>query len=469
MDTSPDPDSKELVAAVDWVIRYLEAIRNHPVLSSVAPGEIEASLPSQPPRGPESIERILDDVDRIILPGITHWNHPRFFGYFAITGSIPGIAGELLSAAMNVNAMLWRTSPAATELEAVVTRWLASILGLPPWFATINDTASTATLYALAAARHRRDPKIRDRGSWGGRPMTIYTSEEAHSSVDKAALTLGIGLGHLRKIPVDEEFRMDPNALERAIKQDLSRGYSPCAVVATAGTTVATAVDPVPEIAEVCSRRGLWLHVDAAYAGAAAAAEELRWVLAGADRADSVVVNPHKWLFVPIDCSVLFVRNPDQMRDAFSIVPEYLRSTEPVRNLMDYGVALGRRFRALKLWMVFRSLGVDGIVAAIREHVRLAGLLRSLIQNEPDFEILAPVRFSVVNFRHAPAGFDPSALDDHNLRMADLVNATGEAFVTAARVGGRLGLHAAIGNLGTREDDVRALWDVVRECSERAS
>jgi aromatic-L-amino-acid decarboxylase len=460
-----EPTRRELTAALEWVLSYLDSVRNYPVLAQVAPGDIESRLPKDPPRSPEPIDQILDDVDQILMPGVTHWNHPRFFGYFPISSRVPGIAGELLTAALNVNAMLWRTSPAASELEWVATRWLARMIGLPEWFATINDTASTSTLYALTAARHAANPEIRSRGMAGAPQLAVYASEEAHSSVDKAVHTIGIGLDNLRRIPTDTEFRMDVKALEAAIEEDVSRGVLPAAVVATVGTTSTTSVDPVREIAVVCERYGCWLHIDAAYAGIAAALPELRWILEGAERADSFVVNPHKWLFVPIDCSVLYLREPDRTREAFSVVPEYLRTPEPVRNLMDYGISLGRRFRALKLWMVIRSVGTEGIVAAVRDHISLANLLGSFVHEDPDFEILAPYPFSVVNFRFAPAGVRESDLDGLNARLAETVNASGEAFITTTIIRERLALHVAIGNLGTTEEDVRALWQLIRKAA----
>ncbi|MGH9198373.1 MAG: pyridoxal phosphate-dependent decarboxylase family protein, partial [Acidimicrobiia bacterium] len=351
---------QELSAALDWVVTYLESVGSHDVFSRVKPGEVEASLPPEAPENPESIEEIVGDIDRLILPGITHWNHPRFFGYFAITSSVPGIAGELISATLNTNAMLWRTSPAATELEAVATRWLAKLIGLPPtetdWPGTINDTASTSTLYALIAARNAADPQIRTKGLVGSTPLAVYCSDQAHSSVEKAIMAIGLGTDSLRRIPSDDEFQIDVQLLSEAMEHDLADGIKPAAVVATVGTTATTSVDPIAPIADLCGRFDAWLHVDAAYAGIAGALPEFRWIWDGVERADSVVVNPHKWLFVPIDCSVLYLKDPEKTRAAFSIVPEYLRSEES-HNLMDYGISLGRRFRALKLWMVMRRMG----------------------------------------------------------------------------------------------------------------
>lgn len=456
-----------LQPTLEWVVGYLESIRDLPVAPTVAPGDLVRALPAAPPPSPEELPAILADLDHLVLPGVLHWNHPRFFGYFALTGSLPGIAGEMISAALNTNHMLWRSSPASAELEEVAVRWLAALLGLPDWFGLINDTASTGTLTALATARHRIDPEVRTRGLAGGPKMAVYRSDQAHSSVDKAVVALGIGTDQLRSIRSDVQFRMDPAALSEAIAADKAAGIRPAAVVATVGTTATTSIDPVDAIAGICKRERVWLHVDAAYGGAAAAAPELRWVLRGAERADSLVVNPHKWLFVPIDCSVLYLRNPEATREAFSVVPDYLRSTEGIPNLMDYGIALGRRFRALKLWMVMRSMGTEAIAAAIREHVRLAQLLASWVEAEPDFELAAPVPLSVVNVRYVPPGVGGEDLDRLNESVAEAVNGGGEAYLTSTRIGGRMALHAAIGNLGSTEEDVAALWSLVRRAARQ--
>ena len=424
-------------AALEWAARYLEGVRERPVLAQVAPGDVRRALPADPPDRGEPFAAVLRDLDEVLLPGITHWNHPRFFAYFGITGSEPGILAELAIATLNVNAMLWRTSPAATELEEVALDWLRQLLGLPDGLhGHIEDTASTSTLTALAVARHLRP---------GG---AVLCSDEAHSSVAKAARLLGI---ELRKIPVDEAFCMRPDALAG----ELERGDA-AAVVATVGTTSTTSVDPVAEIAELCEQAGAWLHVDAAYAGSAAVCEEFRWALAGSERADSLVVNPHKWLVTPMDCSCLYTRRPDDLRAAFGLVPEYLRSSEDeVTNLMDYGPALGRRFRALKLWAVLRCYGREGLQALVREHVRLARLFASWVDEEPGWEIAAPYPFSVVCFRR-------DASDEENEAILERANATGELFVSHTRLRGRYVLRLAVGNLRTTEDDVRRAWDVLR-------
>ncbi len=456
---------------IDWIATYLEDMRPYPVLSRVAPGEIKAALPATPPVLPERMEAILADFDRIILPGITHWNHPGFMAYFAITGSGPGILGELLAAALNVNAMLWRTSPAATELEEVTLGWLRQMIGLPESFmGVINDTASASTLYALAAAREAvAGLRAREEGLVGraGLPrLRAYTSVEAHSSVEKAAIVLGIGQAGLRKIPTDNEYRMDAQALAEAIEEDIASGWKPFAVVATVGTTSTTSVDPVPAIADLCGQYGLWLHVDGAYGGSAAVLPELRHVLDGCDHADSVVVNPHKWLFTPIDCSVLYCRRPQILKQAFSLVPAYLQTGEDdqVTNLMEYGTSLGRRFRALKLWMVLRYFGQEGVIARLREHNRLAQVFASLVDAAPDFERLAPVPFSTVCFRYHPQSeADEGRLNAMNERLMEYVNASGEIFISHTKLHGRFTLRCAIGNIRTTEQHVHRLWELLRE------
>jgi aromatic-L-amino-acid decarboxylase len=428
---------------------------------------------------PESLDDMLADVDRLIAPGITHWQSPGFMAYFGITGSVPGIIGELLAAGFNVNAMLWRTSPAATELEQVAVDWLRQMIGLPgPLFGCINDTASSSTLYALAAAREAiPGARIRDRGLAGrsdlGR-LRYYASEEAHSSVEKAGIVLGTGREGLRRIPVDDAYRLDTDALARAVAEDRAAGWLPFAVVATAGTTSTTSVDPVPAIAAVCEREGLWLHVDAAYGGAAAAAPEMRWVLDGCERADSLVVNPHKWLFTPIDCSVLYTRHQSVLRDAFSLVPEYLTSArdddDTVLNLMDYGTSLGRRFRALKLWMVLRAFGTEGIAVRIRNHVRMAQELASWVDGTAGWERLAPAPFSVVCLRAHPQGVDDEAdLDRLNARILDEVNRRGHFFLSHTRLRGGYAIRVAIGNLRTEDRHVRGVWDELVEAAQRVA
>lgn len=457
-----DVDTEEFRSAahraVEWIGDYLDTIRERPVLSRVKPGEIRAGLPEVPPAQGERLEVIFEDFERLVLPGITHWNHPRFFAYFGITGSTPGILAELLCAALNVNGMLWRTSPSATEVEEVACDWLRQAIGLASGFSgVINDTASSSTLYALTAAREALPgAEIRSRGMSGVR-LRMYTSEEAHSSVEKAGIVLGVGQENVVKVKTDPEFRMDVADLARAIANDREAGFTPFAVVATVGTTSVTAVDPVNAIADVCARENVWLHVDAAYGGAAAVLESHRWVLAGCDRADSVVVNPHKWLFTPIDCSVLYCAREDLLKRAFSLTPAYLTTSEGagVRNLMDYGSSLGRRFRGLKLWFVLRAFGVEGAKARIGAHIDMARQLRSWIEADPAFELLAPTHFSTVVFAHRGG-------DATNERIHDAVNASGQALISHTDVRGRYSLRMAIGNLRTTLEDVRATWALIR-------
>lgn len=470
-DMDPEAFRRYGKEVVDRIADFLADPERWPVLPPIEPGAVRATLPAAPPAGPEPMEAILDDFDRLILPATTQWNHPGFLAYFGITGSGPGILGEMLAAALNVNAMLWRTGPAATELEEVATGWLRQLVALPAGFeGVINDTASSSTLYALAAAREAAtDLRIREAGLAGRAdlpPLRIYCSEEAHSSVDKAVLTLGLGLSGIRHIPTDEAFRLDTDALAAAIAEDRAAGIRPLAVVATVGTTSTTSIDPVPEIADICAREGLWLHVDAAYGGALAIAPEHRAVLAGCERADSIVINPHKWIFTPIDCSVLFTRRPEVLKGAFSLVPEYLKVPEregEARNLMDYGVALGRRFRALKLWFVLRYFGAEGIAARLREHLRLARLFQSWVDEASDFERLAPVPFSVVVFRFRPPGLDEEALERHNARLLERINATGEVLLSHTRVRGRFALRLAVGNLRTTETHLRRVWELMQK------
>lgn len=457
---------------IDWVADYLADNRNYPVFpASCEPGHVRAALPSRPPEEEEKFDRILQDFEQIVLPAVTHWNHPRFFGYFSISGSGPGVLGELLAAALNVNAMLWRTCPAATELEEVVCGWVRQLLGLPPdFFGIIYDTASVSTFHGLAAARHFvLGPAEGSRGLWAspGRLM-IYASEEAHSSVDKAVLALGLGLDSLRKVPTDEEFRMRPDALQELIAEDRRNGHLPCAVVATVGTTSTTSVDPVPALADICRREGVWLHVDAAYGGAAAILPEMRWVLEGCEQADSLVFNPHKWLFTPIDCSLFYCRRPKVLKDAFSLVPEYLRSDEATENLMDYGIQLGRRFRALKLWFVLRRFGRRGLQERLRHHIACARWLARQIAEHPLFETAAPVPFSTVCFRALPPENrgNGETVDTFNETLLNEVNRTGRIFLSHTRLRGRFTLRWAVGNIRTTRQDVEESWRLLTQIAE---
>lgn len=460
------PETAELRAALerasDWVAAYLDGVRSRPVLSQARPGEVRRQLPAAAPEQGEPLAALLDDFERIVIPGITHWNHPRFFAYFGTSSSGPGILAELLIATLNVNGMLWRTSPAATEIEETACDWLRQAIGLPPGFSgVINDTASTSTLYALAAAREViPGADVRSAGI-DGRRLRLYASAEAHSSVEKAGLVLGCGQQGCVKIPTDARFRMRPDLLADAIARDRAAGLVPFAVVPTVGTTSTTSVDPVPEVALIARRENLWLHVDAAYGGAAAILPSHRGVLLGCEHADSIVVNPHKWLFTPMDCSVLFCRREDVLRRAFSVVPHYLSSEDgDARNLMDFGAALGRRFRGLKLWFVLRALGLDRARELIGSHIAMAQRLRAMVEADPDFELLAPVPFSTVVFRHR-------AGDAANQAVEEIVNRSGEVFISHTTAGSAYALRVAIGNLRTQPEDVLACWEAIRRAADQ--
>jgi aromatic-L-amino-acid/L-tryptophan decarboxylase len=457
---------------VDWIADYLAQVERYPVLAQVAPGEIASALPNHAPEEPEPFAAIMADFERVLVPGLTHWNHPSFFAYFAITGSAPGILADFLSAALNQQAMLWRTSPAATELESVTLGWLRQLLELPESFeGVIYDTASIATLHALIAAREAavRDVRAKGLAARGVPPLRVYCSQEAHSSVDKAVIATGLGHESLRRIDVDAAFRMRAERLAAAIDDDRRDGVLPVAVVATIGTTSTTSVDPVPEIAAICEAAGVWLHVDAAYGGAAALVPSHAHVLAGAGRADSFVVNPHKWLFTPFDLSAFYCRRMDVLRAALSLTPEYLRTAESgaVTNLMDTGIQLGRRFRALKLWMVLRSFGVRAIREHLARHLALAQQLAAWIDAHPDFHRVAPVPFSVVCFRWCPVDstMSDADADSANQQILARANASGTMFLSHTRVNGRIALRVAIGHIATREEHVRRAWELLQECA----
>jgi aromatic-L-amino-acid decarboxylase len=458
----PEAFRREAHRIADWIADYFTAPERFPVLAKVQPGDIRNALPTSAPEHAVAFEQIFADFERVIIPGISHWNHPGFFAYFAISGSAPGVLAEFLSAALNVQAMLWRTSPAATELEEVALGWLRQLLGLPEEFeGVIYDTASISTLHALAAARQVAAQDVRTRGLAGRADLPqfrIYCSEHAHSSVDKAVILLGLGHDSLRRIEADAEFRMRPDLLAAAIDDDRRRGVQPMAVVATVGTTSTTSVDPVGPVASICARERIWLHVDAAYAGVAAMLPDYRWILRDAASADSLVVNPHKWLFTPFDLSAFYCRRMDVVRAAFSLVPEYLKTAEQgdVKNLMDTGIQLGRRFRALKLWMVVRHFGAEGIRQRLAEHIRLARLFAGWIDQSRDFERTAPAPFSVVCFR-------ANETDEFNERLLKRINDSGEFFLSHTKLNGRYTLRLAVGNLHTSERHVERVWALIQE------
>jgi aromatic-L-amino-acid decarboxylase len=456
---------------VDWIADYLDGEnRSHPVLSRIQPGDVAGRLPSAMPDTGEELDDVWQDFLDVILPGVTHWNHPGFMAYFGITGSGPGILGELASAALNVNGMLWRTCPSATELELRVLEWLRDGLGLPrDFFGFINDTASISSLLSLAAAREAADLEIRSLGMTGRADLPrlrVYASDQAHNSIAKACVALGIGLDGYRAIPHDSEYRMDPDALARVVAEDRASGIRPLAVVATVGTTSTTSVDPVPAIAEICAAENLWLHVDAAYAGSAALCPDRRWCLEGCDRADSLTFNPHKWMFTPVDCSALYTRHPDTFRKAFSLVPEYLTTplSGHVVDLMDYGVQLGRRFRALKLWWVLRTFGRQGICDRIGNHIEMARDFASWVDGQPELERLAPAPFSVVCFRAHPEGVDdPEKLDRLNMELLEKVNEAGDVYLSHTRLDDGVSLRVAIGNLATTGRDMDRCRELLKE------
>lgn len=484
LDLDPDDFLRRGDDVMRWIARYLGSTRDYPVLSRSAPGELSGLLSPTGPEQPRPWEEILRELDELIMPAMTHWNHPRFFAYFANSGSAAGILGAALATALNPNGMLWRTSPAATELEARVTHWLAEWLGLGDMpFGIINDTASTSSLVALAAARQAVPAYDRRLGMRSVGPLRIYASEQAHSSIDKAAVILGLGLDAVRRVATLEDYSLDPNALADAIAEDRDRGITPMCVVATAGTTSTTSIDPIAKIGTLARAEGLWLHVDAAYGGSAALLPEKRGLFAGWERADSVVVNPHKWLFTPMCCSLLYSRRPDMLREAFSVVPEYLRSDigdsrgdgldDMPLDYMNYGVQLGRPFRALTLWMVLSTYGRQTMQRLLRDHIDWVAELATMIDAHDDFERLAPTPLSTVCFRYRPGagptdeGCDLEQVDEDewaaaNEELLARVNADGTTFLSHTRLRGRLTLRLAVGNLRTTRADVQEAWQVIQ-------
>jgi aromatic-L-amino-acid/L-tryptophan decarboxylase len=471
---------------IDWIADYLKEIEKYPVLPNIKPGDIKSRIPLQPPQKGESFDNIIRDVNEIILPGVTHWNHPNFMAYFNSTSSSPGILAEMFSAAFNVNGMLWKTSPAATELEEVTLNWFRQMLGFPEEFwGIIYDTASVSSMHAIAAAREQASQFLfREKGMAGRSDvprLRLYCSDQAHSSIEKGAIALGIGMEGIRKIPVDEKFRMIPDELEKAIKEDKSNGWFPFCVVATVGTTSSTSIDSIDQIGDICNKEnlsaglvtaksgksgqaGIWLHVDAAYGGVAAVLPEMRYIFKGIEKADSIVVNPHKWMFTPIDLSVFFTKKPEVLKRAFSLVAEYLKTQESdsVQNYMDYGIQLGRRFRSLKLWFIIRYFGVEGIANRIKEHLSLAQYLKKEIEKDKNFEIMAPVPFSVVCFRFHPEQInDEKKVDEMNEKLMNEVNATGKIFISHTKLNNKFVLRIAISGLRTEKKHVDKAWDLI--------
>lgn len=453
---------------IDWIAGYLSGVEAFPVLPSVEYGQTAKAFASAASVDGKSFQQLKSEFESKILPGITHWNHPAFLAYFAITGSQAGILGELLSAALNVNGMLWKTSPAVTELERLVLDWLRDALGLPQGlFGIINDTASINSFLALAAARERTGLNIRGLGMTGRSlpALRVYCSDQAHSSIEKAALALGVGAANVVKIPSDDRFQMKVSDLVEAIRADRERGFMPMVISATVGTTSTAAIDPVREIGEVAKKENIWLHVDAAYAGSAAIVPELRNMWRGIEYADSIVTNPHKWLFTPVDCSVLYTRQPHVLRETFSLIPDYLTTTDPSEtlNYMDYGLQLGRRFRALKLWMVLEHYGLERLRSVIRQHVSYAQRLADALQKRSDVELLAPQSLSVVVFRRvirdASGSIDEAESERVSAELLETMNRSGAVFVSHTRLRGHYGIHVAIGNGATQWKHVERILE----------
>ncbi len=457
---------------IDWIADYLSEIEKHPPLSQVNPGDILKRIPPSPPDKGEDIEDVLSDVDRILMDGITHWNHPGFMAYFNSTSSGPGILAELLTAGLGINGMLWKTSPAFTELEKAMISWFRQMVGLSDkYWGIIYDTASTSSMHAIASAREQLNLGFREKGMAGRREvprLRMYCSEHAHSSIDKGALTLGIGLEGIRKISVNEKYEMIPEKLHQAIKEDIKTGWKPFCVVATVGTTSTTSVDPVDEITSICEKYNLWLHIDAAYAGVTAMIPEMKWITKGWENADSIVINPHKWMFTPMDLSIYFTRKPAILKQAFSLVPEYLKTKQDneVENLMDYGIQLGRRFRSLKLWFVIRYFGVEGLSELISKHIELAKEFAEWIQKEKDFEILAPVPFSTICFRYNPGNKTEDELNISNENLFEKINSSGRIFLSHTKLDDKFVLRLTIGSIRHESRHIEEAWKVIKQSAE---
>ena len=447
---------------VDWVSDYLSGLENLPVCAPVKPGDIRRKLPPEPPVQGEPMERIFQDFQETVIPGVTHWQHPSWFAYFPANNSPPSILAELLTAGIGAQCMIWQTSPAAAELEEVVLEWLRQMIGLPEGMAgVIQDTASTATLVALLTAREKATNfEANQKGL--KKPLIVYASEETHSSIEKGVKIAGFGRENLRYIPTDQSFAMMPSKLKEAVEQDKNKGLLPACVVATLGTTSSTAVDPLASIGEICQQYGLWLHVDAAYAGTAALLPEKRWIIEGAENVDSFVFNPHKWMLTNFDCSAYFVKDAGALIQTFEIHPEYLKTglDSQVKNFRDWGIQLGRRFRALKLWFVIRSYGVEGLQKIVREHLRLAQMFKGWVEKHETFELMAPVDFSLVCFR-LNDGQNEKALNDLNKKLLESLNRTGRVFLTHTTLREKYVIRLAIASRTTQERHVREAWELI--------
>jgi aromatic-L-amino-acid decarboxylase len=457
---------------IDWVADYRAGIAGRPVMASAEPGTVRAQLPESPPERPESLDALLADLDRIIVPGLSHWQHPHFYGYFPSNGELSSVLGDYLSTGLGVLGLSWQSSPALTELEEVVTGWVRQMVGLSDaWSGVIQDTASTSTLVALVCARERSSRYSLARGGMQAesKPLVVYVSDQSHSSVEKAALLAGFGRANVRKIATDDGFAMRPDALATAIDADLAAGNVPCAVVATTGTTASTALDPLGAIAPLSRAREVWLHVDAAMAGSAMILPECRWMWQGIEAADSLVLNAHKWLGAAFDCSLYYVRDPEHLVRVMSTNPSYLQSTADgqVKNLRDWGIPLGRRFRALKLWWLVREQGVTGLQARLRRDLENARWLESQVRTAAQWRVLAPVPLQTVCIRHEPPGLEGEALDRHTLGWAERLNRCGAAYLTPALLGKRWMVRVSIGAIPTEREHVEALWRRMRQEVER--
>lgn len=457
---------------IDWIADYRAGITKFPVMSQVEPGEVRSQLPATPPETPEEFVDILRDVERIIVPGLSHWQHPQFFGYFPSNGELSSVLGDYLSTGLGVLGISWQSSPALTELEEVVTDWMRQMIGLSAaWSGVIQDTASTSTLVALICARERSSDYSLARGGLQGeeRPLVVYVSEQSHSSVEKAALLAGFGRTNIRPIAVDRDYAMQPESLIAAIESDRTRGLLPCAIVATIGTTTSTAMDPLKELVQAAHRYRLWLHVDAAMAGSAMILPECRWMWQGIEEVDSLGINPHKWLGVAFDCSLYYVRDPEHLVRVMSTNPSYLQSAvdQRVKNLRDWGIPLGRRFRALKLWCVIREQGISGLQQRLRRDLANARWLAEQVQVTPDWRILAPVVLQTLCLRHEPPGLAGEELDRHTLAWVDRVNRSGLAYLTPAILNGRWMVRVSIGSITTERVHVAALWESMQQEAQR--
>jgi aromatic-L-amino-acid decarboxylase len=468
---TPDEFRKHAHSLVEWMTMYLENVEKYPVKSAVKPGEIFNKIPSSPPEEPEPFENFMCDMDEIIMPGITHWQSPDFFAYFPANSSPPSVLAEMITATIGAQCMNWETSPAAAELEEKMMIWLREMTGLPSTFeGVIQDSASSATLAAIITAREKVTSfAVNDEGSGSVGRLRVYCSIQAHSSVDKAVKICGIGIKNLVKIGVKDDFSMDPALLQKAIEEDREKGFIPCCIVATIGTTGTTAIDPLRAIGEICSKNDIWLHVDAAMAGTALILPEFRWMIDGKEYVDSLLFNPHKWMFTNFDCTAFFIKDAGALIKTFEILPEYLktRTRGIVNDYRDWGIPLGRRFRALKLWSVIRSYGTEGLRKKIREHISFAARLKEMIMKEPDFEILAPVVINVVCFRYCPEGRDEKELNSLNEKLNHQINDSGRIYLSHTMINGKYSLRMVTGQTNVTFLHVEKAWEIIKENSRR--